>query len=120
MGRPVVHFEVIGRDAKRLQDFYGQLFEWRITSDNPMDYGIVDTGSKEGIQGGIAQSQSDNSWVTFYVQVDDLQATLDRAAELGGETVLPPTEVPGTVSLAVLKDPEGHTIGLVKAPGQGG
>jgi predicted enzyme related to lactoylglutathione lyase len=120
MGRPVVHFEVIGRDAKRLQDFYGQLFEWKIKSDNPLDYGVVDTGSKLGIQGGIAQSHSDHSWVTFYVQVDDLQATLDRAAELGGETLLPPTDFPGTVSLAVLKDPEGHAIGLVKPQGQGG
>jgi uncharacterized protein len=118
MGRPVVHFEVIGRDAKRLQDFYGQLFEWKIDSANPMGYGIVDTGSKQGIQGGIAQSEKDDSWVTFYVQVDDLQATLDRAVELGGETVLAPTEIPGTVSLAVLKDPEGHTIGLVASQGQ--
>jgi predicted enzyme related to lactoylglutathione lyase len=115
MGRPVEHFEVIGRDAQRLQEFYGRLFDWRIQSDNPMGYGIVDTGSKLGIQGGIAQSENDNSWVTFYVQVDDLQGTLERAEELGGETVLAPTDIPGAVALAVLKDPEGHTIGLVQS-----
>ena len=114
MGRPVVHFEVIGRDAKRLQEFYGELFEWKIDSANPMGYGIVSTGSQQGIQGGIAQSETGDSWVTFYVQVDDLQATLDQAVALGGEVVLAPTEVPGAVALAVLKDPEGHTIGLVR------
>ena len=42
MGRPVVHFEVIGKDDERLRSFYGELFEWQMNADNPMRYGIVD------------------------------------------------------------------------------
>lgn len=41
MGQPVVHFEIIGRDAEQLQSYYSELFGWEIDSDNPMNYGIV-------------------------------------------------------------------------------
>jgi predicted enzyme related to lactoylglutathione lyase len=53
--------------------------------------------------------------ITFYVQVDDLQKYLDRAEELGGKTVMPPSEIPGTgVMLAMFTDPSGNVIGLSK------
>lgn len=31
---PVVWFEVLGKDGKRLQDFYSRLFEWKIKLDD--------------------------------------------------------------------------------------
>ena len=30
MGSPIVHFELIGKDAAKLRDFYMQLFDWKI------------------------------------------------------------------------------------------
>ena len=36
MGRPVVHFEVIGKDADRLQSYYSDLFGWNIDASNPI------------------------------------------------------------------------------------
>jgi uncharacterized protein len=41
MGRPVVHFEVIGKDGAGLRSFYSELFGWTINADNPMNYGTV-------------------------------------------------------------------------------
>ena len=52
--------------------------------------------------------------MTFYAQVDDLQAYLDKAEQLGGMTVMPPTEIPNVVTLAMFSDPEGNIIGMVK------
>jgi len=52
--------------------------------------------------------------VTVYVQVDNLQATLDKAAELGGKTLVPPTEIPGMGSFAWLTDIDGNVSGLWK------
>ena len=46
MGNPVVHFEVLGKDGEALQSFYSDLFDWKINADNPMNYGIVDTGGE--------------------------------------------------------------------------
>src|SRR5207245_7378541 len=41
MAHPVTHFEVNARDAKAAQKFYGDLFGWKIDTNNPMDYGMV-------------------------------------------------------------------------------
>ena len=43
MPDPVVYWEIIGKDAKKLQEFYGKLFDWHVDTNNPMDYGMVDT-----------------------------------------------------------------------------
>ena len=115
MGSPVVHFEVVAKDGKKAQGFYSSLFGWKINADNPVKYGLVDTESEgKGIGGGIAEAQEGmHDGVTFYVEVPDLQATLDKAEGLGGKTVMPVTDIPGMVTLAVFTDPEGHPIGIV-------
>src|SRR2546430_49225 len=109
MGNPVAWFEVVGKDGKKLQDFYGGLFGWKIDANNPMNYGMVEP-SEGGLAGGISPSPDGSPHVTFYVQVDDLQAALDKAEELGGKTVNPPMEVPGGPSLAHFTDPEGNFV----------
>jgi predicted enzyme related to lactoylglutathione lyase len=48
------------------------------------------------------------------VQVQDVEAALERVNELGGETVLPPMEA-GRVYLAMFRDPRGNRVGLVRA-----
>ena len=119
MGKAVVHFEVIGRDAGKLQDFYSELFDWNIDADNPMSYGMVqreenlDQGI--GIGGGVAASQDGGEgYVTFYVAVDDVEDGLKKAESLGGTRVMGPMEVPGGPTIGQFKDPDGHLVGLVK------
>ena len=51
--------------------------------------------------------------MTFYVGADDPQATLDKAEELGGTTIMPVTELEN-VTIALFVDPEGHVVGLAK------
>jgi len=114
MGKPVVHWEVTGKNSKRLQKFYADLFDWKVDANNPMEYGMVDTGGK-GINGGIAAAQEGPGGVTFYVEVENLEEYLRSAERMGGKTVMPPSEVPGGPTLAFLADPEGNRIGLIKA-----
>ena len=119
MAASVVHFEIMGGKGSQLEKFYSELFGWKIDSNNPMKYGIVDTGGGPGgINGGVGASQDGSGRVSIYVQVDDLQATLDKAEKLGGKTVLPPTEVPGGPQLAMFTDPVGNVTGLM-LPRQG-
>ena len=96
MGNPVVHFEIGVKDANAANKFYGQLFGWKIDANNPMSYGIVDTDSGgEGVGGGIMKPpEGAGTYTTFYVNVEDLQATLDQAEKLGAKTIMPPMEVP--------------------------
>ena len=107
MGKPVVHFEVLGKDGDKLQQFYGDLFEWKINADNPMNYGLVDTQSEEGISGGVGENP-EGAGVTFFVQVEDLQDSLDKVERLGGRTIMPPTDL-GMVELAFFRRSRGQS-----------
>jgi len=114
MGAPVVHFEIMGGQGNQLEKFYCELFGWKINSNNPMKYGVVDTGGGPGgINGGVGPSQDGGKRVSVYAQVNDLQATLDRVEKLGGKTILAPTEVPGGPKLAMFADPAGNITGLL-------
>ncbi len=62
MANPVVHFEIIGRDGAALNRFYGEVFGWTINADNPMNYGMVDTGG-QGINGGISSGDAARSTI---------------------------------------------------------
>ena len=112
MPNPVVHWEVAGKNAKRLHDFYSKLFGWHVDANNPMDYGLVDTQAG-GINGGIPEDPAGGT--TIYVEVDDLQAYLDKAAGFGGSTEMPVTVTPNMVTMAKFVDPEGNVVGLVKS-----
>ena len=113
MGKPVVHFEIHGKDRIQAQQFYQSLFDWKIDDDNPFNYGMVETGGEGGINGGISGPQ-EGTRVMVYVQVDDPQAYLDKAENLGGKTIMPVTEIPNAVTLAQFVDPDGNRVGLVK------
>ncbi len=115
MTRPVVHFEIRGRDPARLQEFYRQIFGWKINTDNPMGYGFVEPGiggREAGVGGGI--TVGDPPRVVIFVQVLDLVETLAKAESLGGGRVMEPFDVPGGPTIAQMADPEGNVIGLVK------
>jgi predicted enzyme related to lactoylglutathione lyase len=120
MGRPVVHFEVVGKDGAALRSFYGELFEWQIDADNPMSYGMVardDNLSADGagIGGGIGEGpEGYPGHVTFYVEVPDVEAALEKAERLGGTRMMGPDEVMEGLVIGLFTDPEGHTIGLVR------
>ena len=112
MKHPVMWFEVLGRNADALKQFYGGLFGWTFGGDPK--YALVQNGSR-GIPGGVGQSYpGTREWVTFYVETPDVTASLADAERLGGRIVMPRTVMPG-VTLGVFEDPEGHAIGLVEA-----
>jgi uncharacterized protein len=119
MGQPVVHFEVIGKDGDKLKGYFAELFGWEIDSNNPMNYGTIapdgnlsDDGG--GIAGGIAGGpEGYEGHVTFYVQVDDIEATLAKAESLGGSRIFGPEKVMDGLSLGQFHDPEGHVIRLM-------
>lgn len=125
MGNAVVHFEIMGRDAATLRQFYSGLFGWQIDTDNPMEYGVIahsenhstgGIGIGGGILGGMEPGQDG---AAFYVEVDDIAATLEKVKELGGTAIMGPEQVEGGPTFGHLLDPEGHHIGLFQT-GSGG
>src|SRR5262249_33819461 len=120
MSRPVVHFEVMGKDGEKLRSFYARLFGWAIDAGNPLGYGIVERETNfegVGIGGGIGDMpEGMPGHLTFYVEVPDVEAALAQAETLGGRRVMGPSEVQPGVELGQFSDPEGHMVGLLKGP----
>ncbi len=123
MGQPVVHFEIVGKDAGKLQSYYSDLFGWEFDADNPMHYGLVQRESNVnadgiGIGGGVgAGPEGYDGHVTFYVEVPDVEAALAKAESLGGSRMMGPEKVMEQLEIGLFTDPEGHLVGVVSSAG---
>jgi predicted enzyme related to lactoylglutathione lyase len=118
VGHAVVHFEVGAADDGPLAAFYGELFGWGLQGFPGGGYTMIDTRGGCGINGGIGRSRTGQPWSAFYVETNDLQATLKKANSLGGTTVMPVTDFGGAVTIAMFHDPDDLLIGLVLAPAE--
>lgn len=117
MGNIVVHWEFGSHNAESLGRFYADLFGWRIEPQESMDYRVAYTRSERGINGGIMQVDDGvPQYLVFYVVVEDLQSTLGQVQSLGGQTVFPPTPIPGVGTFAHFTDPQGFCIGVIEPP----
>ena len=116
MPRPVVHWEIGGKDLPRLREFYHEAFGWTI-DDADASYALVQPVDG-GLGGGLMRAPEGTSpYVTIYVQVDDLEEALDAVGALGGTIVVPPSPIDDSTSFAMFADPEGNVVGLLTASG---
>jgi predicted enzyme related to lactoylglutathione lyase len=111
MAHPVVHFEIGCKDKEKTSAFYSKAFGWTIDA-GPM--GGIDTGSTAGIQGHVAAlGHEPHQFTHFYIETDDIAASLKDVESAGGKTVVPPVAIPhGT--FAWFADVEGNVVGLWK------
>jgi predicted enzyme related to lactoylglutathione lyase len=125
MQQPVIHFEVIGSDGDKLRNYYSELFGWEFGDPiGPTNYAVTPPDGNAnsdgtGIGGGIGTApEGYDGHVTFYVQVPDVGAALEKAESLGGTRMMGPDEMPEVgITIGLFGDPEGHVIGLVKPAG---
>jgi len=111
MSAKIIHVEVAGKDGPKLQQFYSDVFDWDLDTNNPGGYGLLRQGEMTaGI--GPAQNGGDGH-VTFYVRTEDPSATLAKVEAAGGRVIMPLTEVAPETTIALFTDPEGHVVGLM-------
>ncbi|MCA1568739.1 MAG: VOC family protein [Chloroflexi bacterium] len=110
------HIEIPADDTERAKRFYGDLFGWSFAPEVPgfEGYHVFTTPVGEaGTAGAIGKrGQMAPEKLRAYVNVDSIDETLSRVADLGGTVVDPKAEVPGMGWFAVLTDSEGNQIGL--------
>ena len=99
--------------------FYSGLFGWETMDE--MDMGAMGTYrifGAGGVQLGGMMDKPENvpasAW-TFYVNVDGLDAAVDRIAAKGGQVAMGPMEVPGGSWIVQGIDPQGASFALVAA-----
>lgn len=117
---PVVHFEIYGSDRVKLSAFYEKVFGWHIQQDDSMDYGMIDTHGGRGFNGAVTSvSEAHQQGIVLYVEVENIDASLAQAVELGAEVLVPVTEIPEVVTFAMFVDPHGNVTGIVRGNGEG-
>jgi uncharacterized protein len=113
MTNVVNYFEIGTPDAGATTAFYGDLFGWQIGGPSERGYRMVD-----GDKGGVWQTAGigGGSWAIFYVQVDDVQSVIDKAAGLGAKVLIPLTDN-GPLEFAHLADPHGNRFAVWRPKG---
>jgi len=114
MADPIKQFQILSKNPNETADFYSALFGWTVNANNPMGYREINTGSIEGIHGGIwpAPPQAPNM-VQLFAAVENVKTASDKAVTLGAKIIVPPTVLPGGDEMAVLQDPHGMPFGLM-------
>lgn len=101
-------------DFARAQAFYSALFGWEI-EPGPQEYGGYSTCTKGGrAVAGIAPKMSPDQpsvWTT-YLATDDLDGTVERVREQGGQVVSEPMDVGAMGRMALAVDPGGAFVGF--------
>jgi uncharacterized protein len=110
MAGNLVHFELPAENADRAQRFYETLFSWRFRSwEGPIDYRMTE-GDTQPVA-AVYPSDSDQRGPIVYFDTEDIEATIERARELGGEAE-DKQPIPGIGWYSHAKDTEGNPIGF--------
>ena len=110
---PIVHVEIPAEDQAASGQFYSELFGWKYSAYPEMNYAMFEAEGGPG--GGFPKVDGEGvtpGAVLVYVGTDDIEASLAKAESLGGNTIVPKTEIPGQGWFAVFSDPTGNRLAL--------
>ena len=117
----VVHFEIPFDDEKRVQNFYKNLFGWKINAVPGMPYFMVNTVATDkknmpkevgAINGGMMKRNVPGEGPVIVINVSDIDSYLKKVEKAGGKTVLPKQKVADMGLYARVTDTEGNVVGL--------
>lgn len=114
----IVHFEIPVNDPAKLSHFYEELFNWKFNKmpdpSGQMDYWLIshkDAAPNETMGGLYKRTMGETGFVN-YIGVENLDASLVKAASLGANVVKEKTEIPNIGWFAILQDPDKNTFAL--------
>ncbi len=116
-GRFVWH-ELMTTDTEAAADFYAKVVGWsthRWSPDSDYTLFVTPTGPMAGLMVLPEEAKAMNvppNWMS-YIGTPDVDATAQLAAQLGGEILRAPDDVPGVGRFAVLADPHGAAFGVM-------
>ncbi|HEY7628101.1 MAG TPA: VOC family protein [Ilumatobacteraceae bacterium] len=122
MARPV-HFEIQADNPERAIAFYTAVFGWAINKWGNESYWLVTTGPDDhpGINGAIMPRNTGRPahgapivGAVITMQIDDIDASLAKAIELGGAMAMDKMAIPGVGTVAYVFDPEANVVGLIQ------
>jgi predicted enzyme related to lactoylglutathione lyase len=117
MAHPAVMFEIMANNQQSMITFYSNVFGWQVKRDAEGFAYIHFPPARYHLMGGIGQAKAGvTGWekgITFYIQVERLQNTLDLVRTHGGTVAVEPVEADG-YHFAMFEDPEHNLIGIIE------
>ena len=113
-----VWFEHVSKDARKAQEFYGQVLGWKVKRFPMGDvaYEMILTGDAwDTMIGGyvaVEGSREPSRWIAT-VSVEDVDAAAKAAVANGGKVLDAPSDLPGVGRKARIADPQGAELGLL-------
>lgn len=109
--------ELMTRDVAKARAFYGELLGWT-SQEMPMPTGAYTLFKSGEMMVGGAMALPDDvqappAWMS-YVSVANVDDTLKAAAESGGNVLVPAMDIPNVGRFAVIADPTGGVLGLLR------
>lgn len=111
----VAWFQVSTDDPATTKAFYGDLFDWRFSSQPGLgaSYETVSYVGAERPAGGLTNSADGYPrGAIFSVLVEDVAAVCARAESQGGKILVPPSTAANGLVFAELTDPVGNHFGV--------
>jgi predicted enzyme related to lactoylglutathione lyase len=114
---PIVHVEIPSRDPAVNAKFYGDAFGWKLENAPEFNYWqfMPASGPGGGFPGVEGQFEAKIGELLVYIGTDDIEASLAKIESLGGKTLSPKQEIPGTGWFAFFQDPSGNKVALYKS-----
>lgn len=111
--------DMTSEDADEARAFYEEVVGWQSSSVDMEGYDDFNMHLADGGDpiAGICHARASNAelprsvWLV-YIAVEDLDRSLERCEELGGEVLVEPRGVPEYGRYAVIRDPVGAVVAL--------
>jgi predicted enzyme related to lactoylglutathione lyase len=117
MTNKIWHVELATTDKEATVKFYKDMFGWHVQTFELMDYTMTAFPEGDTTMAFVPVNEEQNTMpgsVLVYVDVDDVDATIARAKELGAMVIMDKMEIEGTGWMAVFGDPGGNRIAVMQ------
>ncbi len=118
----VAWFEFGTDQPEKVKEFYGELFDWKYVPNTNLpgvNYHAVLTPAAQQPGGGVwGSAGAFPNYAIFYVLVQDVAETVERAQELGAKTLMEPVSDAAGFTFARLEDAAGNHFGVFSTPAQ--
>lgn len=116
----VTHFSLYAADPDAMMAFYKDVFGWHFEAWGPPGYWLIQTPDGPGATHGALTRRDvdpDEDGVTAFrcsIGVDDVDVTLRRVEEAGGQRASAMVEIPTVGRVVEFRDPAGNLVCLAQ------
>ena len=122
-----VWYDLMTTDLEAAKAFYTKVVGWGVQEWTEAPEGMppytmwtvgdAPIGGMNELPADALEHGARPHWLS-YVRVDDVDATLSKATEMGATVVMRPTDLPSIGRMAIFSDPQGPTLAVFRPEGE--